>query len=185
MKTLNLWAFSLLGMLVVGCSFFIARYINIQVIPFLAFDDLTQLIYLPAGVRLIAVAAFGWFGAAGIVLGWILCHLLGDEKTLLECLFLGIISGITAIASLHIWQILFRVDDVLSQLNLKSLLTLVLVSSFISAIIRFLYIAKWDPTVQFLPIFSIGLIGDISGSLIILYSLKGGFLLRDLYLRRY
>lgn len=97
----------------------------------------------------------------------------------------SIISGIVAMSSLQIWQILFRVDDFLSQLNLKNLFSLMLFFSFVSALARYFFIASLDSEALFLPIFSIGLIGDISGSLIILYCLKGGFLLRDHFLRRY
>jgi hypothetical protein len=165
-------------MLLVGFSFFITRYINVQVLPFLAYDDLTQFIYLPAGVRLLAVAIFGWFGAVGILWGWILCYLLVGEKSLMECFFLGITSGVTAIASLHIWQIVFRVDDAFSQINAKNLLSLITLSALISAFVRYAYILGGDPTADFIAIFSIGLIGDISGSIIVIYSIRVGFLLR-------
>ncbi|MBU3587829.1 hypothetical protein ICN30_08280 [Polynucleobacter sp. 31A-FELB] len=149
-----------------------ARYFNNQVLPFLAFDDLTQFVYLPSGIRLLAVAIFGWLGALGITLGWIFCHVVGGEKTFLECLFIGLISGATAMASWQIWQSFLKIEVDLDNLTLKYLLYLVSISSLVGAVVRYLYIASVDPLAQFWPILTIGLVGDVTGALIVLYLIK-------------
>jgi hypothetical protein len=164
--------FKLLMVLSVAIVFCIARTFNIQHMSSLAIDGLTQWIYLPSGIRLVAVVIFGWLGAAGIFFGWIFCHVFNNEKTLYECMFIGVISGLTALISLRIWRLAFGVNEVLVQLNLRLLVSLVIVSAFISALVRFAYIFSVDSKASLLEIFTVGFIGDILGSFIVLYLIK-------------
>lgn len=164
--------FNLLAILSIAVAFYIVRTFNIYSFSSLSLDSLTQWIYLPTGIRLLAVVIFGWLGVIGIVLGWIFCHIFGNEKTLYECIFIGVISGLTALSALRIWQIAFNVDQLLSQFNLRLLISLVMVCSFISALVRFAYIYSTDSSASFLNIFTIGFVGDVLGSFIVLYCIK-------------
>lgn len=139
-----------------------------------SYDDLTHLIYLPAGIRLLAVAIYGWIGVLGIILGWVLCHLYGNEKTLLECIFLGCLSGVTAYVSLLIWQWHYKINTSLEGLTSKLAISLVMISALISALVRYVYLQSIDPFTPFLSVFLIGLCGDILGSFLILYAIKCG-----------
>ena len=78
---------NLLLALCIGVVFFITRQINLQVLHFSVHHDLAHIIYLPAGIRLLAVLLFGWLGIFGILIGWIFCYFFAHEKTLLECIF--------------------------------------------------------------------------------------------------
>jgi hypothetical protein len=149
------------------------RTLSIHTFSHIAYDDLTQLIYLPAGIRLVAVAICGWVGVLGIMLGWVFCHLYGDEKTFLECLLLGLISGSTAYAALLFWQLCYKIDYALEGLTSKLVIALVLITAVFSAFVRYVYLSSIDPTIPFLSVFFIGLCGDILGSFIVLYAIKG------------
>jgi hypothetical protein len=134
--------------------------------------DLTHLIYLPAGIRLLGVAIYGRLGILGITFGWYLCHVFGDEKMLLESLLLGVISGFTAYLSLQIWQKYFHITDNFKGLTSRLAIFLVLISAVISAFVRYLYLYSLDPLTPFISVFLVGLTGDILGALIVLYLVK-------------
>jgi len=162
----------------IGLVFFLTRQINLELFSFIAYDDLAQAIYLPSGVRILAVLLFGLLGIAGIVLGWVLCHFLAGERTFFECLYLGILSGGTAYLSLQVWQWYFRIDDCYTALSAYLLVSLVLVSAFIAAVVRCILIFLSDAETSFLSVFSIGFIGDTIGAFLILYLFKLGLFLR-------
>lgn len=158
--------------LCIGAVFFTCRQINLQSLEFSVDNDLTHIIYFPAGIRLLAVLLFGWLGIFGILIGWIFCYFFAYEKSLLECIFLGLISGFTAYVSLLTWQFIYQINHSLNEMTAMQLLNLVFISSGISALIRFLYIYAQDQSIYFTTIFSVGLIGDILGTLILLYLIK-------------
>ena len=154
--------------------FFLFRTLSIQVLEDHAYDDLTRIIYLPAGIRLLAVAIYSWIGILGIMLGWVFCYLHGEERTLLESLNLGLVSGATAYASFLVWRWYYKINSALEGLTSKLAISLVLISAVISAFIRYVYLNSVDPITPFLTVFMIGFCGDILGSFIVLYAMKGG-----------
>ena len=156
----------------IGIVFFFFRQFNIQALALSVHSDLTYLVYFPAGIRLLAVLLFNWLGVAGILLGWILCNLLADEKTLLECVFLGLASGLAAWVSLYIWRYFCRIPINLVSLDLEQLLALVLISSVIASITRCLVVYLISGEASLGLIFSAGFIGDVLGTLLIFYVSK-------------
>jgi len=164
----------ILPIFIIGTLFFLFRTFCIQVLPQLSYDEFTHLVYLPAGVRLLAVAIYGWIGILGIMLGWLFCHVFGGEKTLLECLYYGFISGFSAFIAVLMWQRHYRVNDVFEGITSRLVVYLVLMCAVISSLIRYVYLASIDPLTSFLTVFFIGCIGDILGSFIVLYAIKGG-----------
>lgn len=162
-----------LPILIIGVTFFLLRTFSIKIFSFTGLDDLTYLIYLPAGIRLLAVAIFGWIGILGIMLGWFFCHVFGGEKGLFECLFIGFISGLVAYISFRVWQVCFNINSALDGLNSRLAIFLILISAVISSYTRFLYLNIVDPLTTFMPTFLVGLSGDIFGAFIVLYFIKG------------
>jgi hypothetical protein len=125
----------------------------------------------------LAVAIYGWIGVVGIIFGWVLCHVFGGEKTLFEAIFYGAISGFAAYCSLFFWQCQFQINNSLDSITSRFAVYLVLISAFVSTLIRYAYLFSIDPLTPFLPVFTIGLIGDIVGCFIVLYLIKGGLYL--------
>ena len=141
---------------------------------------MTHWIYLPAGIRILAVAIYGWVGVVGIMLGWVFCHIFGGEKTLSESLYFGFISGFSAYLSLLVWQWYFQINSSLDSITSRLAVYLVLICAFVSTLIRYAYLFSIDPLTPFFQVFTIGLIGDIVGSFIVLYMIKGGlYMLRQ------
>jgi hypothetical protein len=164
----------------VGILFFLVRTLNLALFSSIDEDDLTHLVYLPAGIRLLAVAIYGRLGILGILFGWFLCYFFEDNKTLLESLCLGLISGLTAYLALQIWQKIFQIKDNLNGLTSRLAIFLVLISAVFSAFIRYLYLYSIDPLTPFGAVFLVGLTGDILGAFIVLYFIK-----LMIYLRKY
>ena len=149
-------------------------------LPQFFYYELTHLIYLPAGIRLLAVAIFGWVGILGIMLGWVLCGVFDGETTLLQSLSIGFISGFSAYFSVLMWQWYFQIGNSLDSITSRFAVYLVLICAFVSTLIRYAYLFSIDPLTPFLPVFTIGLIGDIVGCFIVLYMIKGGlYMLRQ------
>lgn len=161
----------------IGIIFFLFRALSIQMLESHSYDELTRIVYLPAGIRLLAVAIYGWIGILGITLGWVFCYLYGEERTLLESLNLGLISGATAYASFLVWRWYYKINSALEGLTSKQAISLVLISAVISAFIRYVYLNDIDPITPFLTVFMIGFCGDLLGSFIVLYAMKGGIYL--------
>lgn len=164
--------FYLYGIVGVGLLFFLLRLISLHALDFFVHNHLTMFIYLPAGVRLLAVSIFGWVGIFGILLGWILCYLLMGEQTFLESVGLGLLSGVTAYLALWVWKWHYEINNAFEKITSRLVISLVFISALISALVRFLYLEIQNSETIFMDIFVIGLTGDLLGSFIVLYAIK-------------
>ncbi len=164
--------FYLYGIVGVGLLFFLLRLISLYVLDFFVHNHLTMFIYLPSGIRLLAVSIFGWVGIFGILLGWVLCYLLMGEKTFLESVGLGLLSGATAYLALWVWKWHYEIDNAFEKITSRLVISLVFISALISALVRFLYLEIQNAETIFIDIFVIGLTGDLLGSFVVLYTIK-------------
>jgi len=165
----------------IGIIFYLTRTLSTEMLSYIADDDLTRLVCLPAGIRLLAVAIYGWIGVLGVMLGWVFCNIFSGERTLFECLELGLISGITAYIALLVWQWYYSIGKNLEGLTLRLAIALVLISAAISSYIRYVILITNEPLTPFFPIFLIGFTGDVLGCFIVLYIIKGGLYLFKQY----
>ena len=150
-------------------------------LSYIAYEELTRLVSLPAGIRLIAVVIYRWIGFLGIVLGSVFSSIFSGENLLFESLVLGLISGVTAYTALLVWQWHYRIGKNLEGLTLRLIIALVLISATISSCIRYLILVINDPLTSFLSVFLIGFTGDVLGCFIVLYIIKGGLYLFKRY----
>jgi len=159
--------------LLVLASFFLLRAICVQLLPSFSYDEFTHLINLSVGIGILAIAIYGWIGIIGIILGWIFCHIFGGEYTLLECLYFGFIHGFTTYISVLVWQWYFRINNAFEGLTSRLLVYLALIFAVISTFFRSLCIGSIDPIESFPLIFFIGIVGDLFGSFLVFYAVKG------------
>jgi len=73
-----------------------------------------------------------------------------------------------------LWQWYYNISNAFEGLTTRLAISLAIISAIISAFIRYVVRASADPQTPFFAVFSIGLIGDLLGSLIVIYLLKGG-----------
>ena len=157
--------------------FYLIQILSNEMLSYIAYEELTRLVYLPAGIRLLAVVIYRWIGFLGIVLGSVFSSIFSGENLLFESLALGLISGVTAYTALLVWQWHFRIGKNLEGLTLRLTIALVLISATISSCIRYLILVSNDPLTSFLSVFLIGFTGDVLGCFIVLYMIKGGLYL--------
>ena len=161
--------------------FYLIQILSNEMLSYIAYEELTRLVSLPAGIRLIAVVIYRWIGFLGIVLGSVFSSIFNGENLLFESLVLGLISGVTAYTALLVWQWHFRIGKNLEGLTLRLTIALVLISATISSCIRYLILVSNDPLTSFLSVFLIGFTGDVLGCFIVLYVIKGGLYLFKRY----
>jgi hypothetical protein len=161
--------------------FYLTQILSNEMLSYIAYEELTRLVSLPAGIRLIAVVIYRWIGFLGIVLGSVFSSIFSGENLLFESLVLGLISGVTAYTALLVWQWHYRIGKNLEGLTLRLIIALVLISATISSCIRYLSLVSNDPLTSFLSVFLIGFTGDVLGCFIVLYVIKGGLYLFKRY----
>ena len=72
------------------------------------------------------------------------------------------------------WQWYYNIGNAFEGLTTRLTISLAIISAIISAFIRYVVRYSVDPQTSFVAVFSIGLIGDLLGSLIVIYFIKGG-----------
>ena len=158
----------------IGIIFFLVRTVCVQLLPAFSYDEFIHLLNLPVGISLLATIIYGWIAILGIILGWIFCHVFGGEYTFLECLNFGLISGFTSYISVLVWQGCFRINNAFEGLTSRLLICLALIFAVISTFFRSIYIGSINPIESLPVIFFVGIVGDLLGSFIDLYAIKGG-----------
>jgi hypothetical protein len=131
-------------------------------------------VFLPAGFRVILVILLGMSGALGLVLGsWFIARdTLGGSGEMLVLLN-GLVSGLTPWVVYKYLRMRRWVSEKLQTLTTRQLLNITLIFSATSAIAHQLLWLLMDhphanPWVDVWPMF----FGNVTGSLLMLYSLK-------------
>lgn len=158
----------------IGIIFFLVRTVCVQLLPEFSYNEFIHLLNLPVGISLLATVIYGWIAILGIVLGYLFCHVFGGEYTFFESLNFGIISGFTCYISVLVWQWHFRINNAFEGLTARLLVCLALIFAVISTFFRSIYIGSINPIESLPVIFFVGIVGDLLGSLIDLYVIKGG-----------
>lgn len=142
-----------------------------------------DLIYLPAGVRLLLVTAFGLRGATGIALSHPIPTLMEyGQQSPLEVITASIISGFVPLLAVTTCYRLMGVQCRLSVLRLRHMLALALAVSVVTPVAFMIHhLAFGTKSVQALfsdlPVLAVG---DLAGCLVFLlpvvaaYSIVGG-----------
>ena len=64
--------------------FYLMQILSNVMLSYIAYEELTRLVSLPAGIRLIAVVIYRWIGFLGIVLGSVFSSIFSGENLLFE-----------------------------------------------------------------------------------------------------
>jgi hypothetical protein len=130
-------------------------------------------IFLPAGLRLLLVLLFGLYGAIGVsiasvLIGWV-DYFPEDHIT---ALFSGLISGFSPFLARFIILNKTRLSDSLNNLGPKSLLICICIFAVISPIFHQILFYANGYTANFGASLFVMILGDLIGSLILVYLTK-------------
>ncbi|WP_244816206.1 hypothetical protein [Caballeronia sp. Lep1P3] len=130
-------------------------------------------IYLPAGMRLLCTLVFGEAGAIGMLCAaWISCVFLYFPHDPVRSLFYGTISALAPYVIYLFATRALGLHASLSNLTAKRLLLLIVLYSIASPALHQLWLAMHGESAGAEKRFVVMVIGDLSGSLIVFYTIK-------------
>lgn len=124
-------------------------------------------VFLPAGIRMLAVFVFGWNGVLGLFLGSIITNDHDIDMAVFEIAF---ISALAPMLALYICRWSFAIPNSLAGLTGMQLLVFALSGAFANAFLSQLYFHTNDSRLlvyDFIPMF----VGDLLGTIIIFYTI--------------
>jgi hypothetical protein len=154
-----------LQVLLVVSAWVIFYHVSVDLMVYFAFNDETFWVFLPAGIRLVAVIIFGWVGVLGLFIGNVLTP---DNVPLSQVLLLSASSALAPKLALITCRRLLQLTTTLEALKPIHLMLLTLVASSYNAIIRvglLHFMVYTQPLFNVLPMF----VGDLVGTFIIFY----------------
>ena len=131
-------------------------------------------IYLPAGMRLLCVLLFGDAGAIGLLLvSWLVCFFYFFPDDYLRAFMGGILPAAAPWLANRIAQHVFGLRASLTNLSPARLLACVVLYSIASPLLHHIWFAVHGDSGNVLRGFFVMFIGDLSGTLIVVYTMKG------------
>jgi hypothetical protein len=130
-------------------------------------------IYLPAGMRLLCVLLFGDAGAIGLLLvSWLVCFFHFFPNDYLRSFMGGILAAAAPWIANRIAQQAFGLRASLNNLSSARLLACIVLYSVASPLLHHLWFAAHGGVDDLLHGFFVMFVGDLSGTLIVVYAMK-------------
>jgi hypothetical protein len=131
-------------------------------------------IYLPAGMRLLCVLLFGNAGAIGLLLvSWLVCFFYFFPDDYLRSFMGGVLAAAAPWIANLIAQNVFGLRASLANLSPLRLLFCIALYSLASPLLHHIWFAVHGGTDNLARSFIIMFIGDLNGTLIVVYAIKG------------
>jgi hypothetical protein len=160
-------------------SYLILYTLNDWLFVSLEFHTGVHWIYLPAGLRLLCTLLMGAEGAIGLFLGSLLITLTTnsnlDTVTLFEAAVIS--AGIPYV--IYRTALFYGMASSLENLSAKSLLVLIFTYSLATAFAHSILFRLLGVSENFIGTFTAMFIGDLSGTLIVIYLIKCCLLIFD------
>jgi hypothetical protein len=130
-------------------------------------------IYLPAGMRLLCVLLFGNAGALGLLLvSWTLCFFYLFPDDYLRSFMGGLLAAAAPWIANRIAQNVFGLRASLTNLSPARLLVCIVLYSIASPLLHHIWFALHGDGGNLLRGFVVMFIGDLNGTLIVVYAMK-------------
>ncbi len=139
--------------------------LNLWVFSCFEYNPHVSWVFLPAGIRMIAVFIFGWAGVIGLFIGSIITN---DAEMSSDVVYLAAISGLAPMLAKSACKWWFNIPDSLQGLTGSQLLVFAFAGAFANALfssLQFYYSGIAESLHSFYPMF----VGDLLGTLIIFY----------------
>jgi hypothetical protein len=130
-------------------------------------------IYLPAGMRLLCTLLFAEAGAIGLLLvSWGVCFLYFFPNDVIRSFIGGILAAAAPYLAYRTSRRLFRMEASLATLSPARLLFCIVFYSLASPLLHHIWFALRGETDDLMHSFVVMFIGDLSGTLLVVYSMK-------------
>ena len=169
-RLLNQITQALLAILITITIWLLTHELNHALFDFAYTTPLVSAIFIPAGVRVVIVLCFGWAGAVGLMLGYLITAHFHHGFSVLETLPLALLSGLTPYLGYRIWLKITKHPGNFLFLKLKDIFLLTVLCSLLSALGRSLVLNPANDPHGFEG-FLITLSGNLIGSLVFFYML--------------
>ena len=161
----SVWRAVALQVLLVACAWMFFYHVSIDMLAYFSFNHETFWIFLPAGIRLVAVILFGWVGVVGLFIGSVLTP---DDVPFSHVLLLSAVSALAPKLALKTGRWLLHLSETLQTLNPLHLMFLSLFTSNFNALMRvgiLHLIGETQHLFNLVPMF----VGDLVGTILVLY----------------
>jgi hypothetical protein len=155
-------------------AFLAMLVVNEWLFAHLEFDEGISWIYLPAGMRLLCVLLFGNAGALGLLLvSWLVCFLYFFPDDYVRAFMGGVLSAAAPWIANRIAQTVFGLRASLTNLSPARLLVCILLYSVASPLLHLAWFTLNGDDGNHLHGFFVMVVGDLTGTLIVVYLMKG------------
>ena len=154
-------------------SYVLLFQLNTWLFSSLDFATGVNWIFLPSGLRLVFILVFLELGAAGIVIGSVaisMSQLLGADWV--TAMGAGLISGFSPWLARLVCIDRLKLDINLNLLSTPTLLKVAMVFSVLSAVMHQLWFTWRGQSGDFLPPTAVMALGDLIGTVLVLYAAK-------------
>jgi hypothetical protein len=135
-RLLNQTRRALLAILISITIWLLTHELNHALFDFAYTTPLMSAIFIPAGVRVVIVLCFGWAGAVGLMLGYLITAHFHHGFSVLETLPLALLSGLAPYLGYRIWLKITKQPGNFLTLKLKDIFLLTVLCSLLSALGR-------------------------------------------------
>ena len=171
MSSLRLHFLSVVGAVV---AFVLSLWINQEVFTHTEFVRGVNWIFLPSGVRLLSTLLVGGDGAIGLLIaGWLVNFFYFFPTDPVRAFAGGIIGAVAPYAVYRLALERYHLQASLTNLTPKRLLVLAVAYSVANPLLHHIWFALQGNTQNIGESFVMMVVGDLTGALIMLYSIKG------------
>ncbi|PRH22467.1 MASE1 domain-containing protein [Burkholderia multivorans] len=167
------WRLRLASVIGTALVFVVSLWVNQEVFTHSELVRGVNWIYLPSGVRLLATLLLGSDGAIGLlVASWLVDFLYFFPNDPIRSIAGGIIATVAPYATYRLAREHYGLHASLTNLTPKRLLVLALAFSVANPLLTNIWLALRGQTTNIGERFFAMFVGDLSGTLIILYTIK-------------
>ncbi|GAB3626514.1 hypothetical protein PTE30175_00364 [Pandoraea terrae] len=131
-------------------------------------------VYLPAGMRLLCTLLFGEAGAIGVMAGsWLTCFFYFFPDDTVRAFIGGILSATAPYLVYRAAVRYYGLRTTLTNLTARKLMVLIVATSLASPLLHNAWFLLRGDTDHWLARLCIMIIGDLCGTLIVVYTMKG------------
>jgi len=158
---------------VTSVSYLLLYQLNMTLFGFLNFSHGVDWIFLPSGLRMAFVLIFLSQGAIGIALAsTAINYLFHFDGSYISILLNGSIAGLAPFLARHVAVQYWQLDKNLLNLKVIGIFKISVLFAFISALVHQLWYFWNGKTDDFIASTSVMMVGDLIGTLIVLFVLK-------------